>query len=279
MGEGAIYLVATPLGNLEDITLRALRTLREADLVACEDTRRTARLLRHFEIDRPLLSCHEHNEAKRAVQLVERALHGESIALVSDAGTPAISDPGNRVVRAALDAGVAVVPVPGPNAAVTALSASGLPTRTFRFLGFLPSKKAHRREAIRAIQTAQSTVALQESPHRVLGTLKEMQDLLGDRTVVIAREMTKIHEEFLRGTAGSIHRELAARPAIKGEFVILVGPRENDPVATDLALPERVDELVAEGLGRMAAIKLAARERGISKREAYARLHSEARSD
>lgn len=279
MHSGAIYLVATPIGNLEDITLRALRTLREADVIACEDTRRSSRLLRHFGIDRPLVSCHDHNEARRAAELVARALAGESIAVISDAGTPAISDPGFRVVRAALDAGVRVVPLPGPNAIVTALSASGLPAQEFAFAGFLPPKKAKRRRALRNIEPFESTVALFEAPHRILDSLIDLQDVLGDRDIVVARELTKVHEEFLRGDALSVRRELALRPTVKGEFVILVGPRSKPAAVADVPLSTRVAQLESEGRGRMDAIKQAARERGVTKRDAYAQLHAEVLSD
>ena len=279
MSRGVIYLVATPLGNLEDITLRALRTLREADLVACEDTRHTGRLLRHFEIEKPLVSCHEHNEVRRAAQLVSRALAGDSIALVSDAGTPAISDPGYRVVRAAVDAGVRVVPIPGPSAAITALAASGLPTHDFLFKGFLPRTKTKRRMALRAMEATTSTVVLYEAPHRILQALADLQELLGDRNVVVARELTKIHEEFLRGTALSIRRELLRRPVLKGEFVVLVGPSEEVAAYSEVSLSTRVGQLESQGQKRMDAIKQAARERGITKRAAYAQLHRDAEPD
>ena len=273
MPKGSIFLVATPLGNLEDITLRALRTLREVDLIACEDTRHTGRLLRRFEIEKPLVSCHEHNESRRAKELIERALHGESIAVVSDAGTPTISDPGYRVVRGAVEAGVRVVPVPGPNAAIAALAASGLPTHEFVFKGFLPARKAKRRVALRAVRGCSSTVVFYEAPHRIGGALADLHDVLGDRDIVVARELTKIHEEFLRGTALSVRSELLDRPAIKGEFVILVGPSEQVADSPSVSLTTRVSQLEGDGLKRMDAIKQAARERGISKRAAYAQLH------
>ncbi len=274
MACGAVYLVSTPLGNLEDITLRALRTLREADVIACEDTRHTGRLLRHFDIEKPLLSCHEHNEAARAREIAARAVEGESVALVSDAGTPGISDPGYRVVRAALEAGVEVVPIPGPSAAVAALSASGLPTDSFLFKGFLPPRKAKRRAALQAIKATETTIVLYEAPHRVLDMLADLLDVLGDRTVALGRELTKLHEEFLRGTASSVLRELARRPAIKGEFVILVGPEDAGAATCEESVPARVSQLERDGHQRMDAIKQAARERGISKREAYAELQA-----
>ena len=279
MRTGVIYLVATPIGNLEDITLRALRVLREADLIACEDTRHSSRLLRHFKIETPLVSCHEHNEARRAAELAARALAGEAIAVISDAGTPSISDPGFRVVRAALDAGVRVVPVPGPNAVVTALSASGLPGQEFAFAGFLPPKKTKRRAALRHIEIFESTVVLFEAPHRILDSLIDLHDVLGDRSIVVARELTKVHEEFLHGSALSIRRVLARRPAVKGEFVILLAPRSKAAVVADVPLSTRVAQLEREGNARMDAIKQAARERGVTKREAYALFHAELQSD
>ena len=269
---GVIYLVATPIGNLEDITLRALRTLREADLIACEDTRRTGRLLRHFEIQKPLVSCHEHNERERAQRLVARALDGESVALVTDAGTPAISDPGYRLVRAALDASVSVVSIPGPTASIAALAASGLPTDSFHFKGFLPRKSLRRRRAIRAIANSEGTTILYEAPHRILVTLQDIGEILGDRAVVVARELTKLHEEYLRGTATSIREELEERSSVKGEFVVLVGPSEGTRAELEESLATRVSTLQRLGKSRMDAIKQAARERGLTKREAYARL-------
>lgn len=273
MASGVIHLVATPLGNLEDITLRALRTLREADLVACEDTRRTGRLLRHFDIERPLLSCHEHNEAPRAREITKRAIQGASVALVSDAGTPGISDPGYRVVRAALEAGVTVIPIPGPNAAIAALSASGLPTHSFLFHGFLPPKKRARRAALRATADSPSTLVFYEAPFRVLDMLADVRDVLGDRRVAIARELTKLHEEFVRGSVDTVLEELAGRPAVKGELVVLVGAEPAGPPAPEQSVAVRVSELERAGKQRMDAIKQVARERGISKREAYTRIH------
>jgi 16S rRNA (cytidine1402-2'-O)-methyltransferase len=270
---GAIYLVATPLGNLEDITLRALRILKEVDLIACEDTRHTRRLLSHFEIKKPLLSYHEHNEAGRAAELVGRVQRGESVAVVSDAGMPGISDPGYRVVQEAIAAGVNVVPVPGPVAAEAALAASGLPTDTFRFGGFLPAKKAQRRKALQALMGETATLIFYEAPQRVVETLADLAEALGDRPVVIARELTKLHEEFLRGTAAAIAAELRARPAVKGEITLLIG-RGRHPAVSEKqgrqSVPARVAELIEqEQMPRMDAIKQAARERGLSKREAY----------
>ena len=277
MAKGIVYLVSTPLGNLEDITLRALRVLGEVDLVACEDTRHTGRLLRHFSIDKPLLSCHDRNEKARAREIAARAADGASVAVVSDAGTPCISDPGYRVVRAALDAGVRVVPIPGPSAAIAALSASGLPTDSFLFKGFLPPRKAARRAALRDLAAAPSTIVLYEAPHRVLEMLADLRDVMGERRVAIARELTKLHEEYLRGTPASVLQELAGRAAVKGELVVVVGPGEGEGQVPEGSLPARVRELERQGRPRMEAIKQAAREHGIGKREAYA-LVEEAKS-
>ncbi len=271
---GAIYLVATPIGNLEDITLRALRTLREADVVACEDTRHTGRLLAHFEIRKPLLSYHEHNEAQRAAELVGRARRGEAVAVVSDAGTPGISDPGFRVVRAAVEAGVPVVSVPGPVAAVSALAASGLPTDSFRFAGFLPAKSGQRRKALEALRHEDVPLIFYEAPRRIVATLEDVLQVLGDRPLAVARELTKLHEEFLRGSVSTVLEELRSRTALKGEMTVIIG-RGSTVEAPEKPLAERVAELIGtNGLPRMDAIKQAARERGLSKREAYERLQT-----
>lgn len=271
---GVIYLVATPIGNLEDITLRALRTLREVDLVACEDTRRTGRLLRRFEIDKPLLSYREHNEAARAAELVRRAQGGESIAVVSDAGTPGISDPGFRAARAAVEAGVRVVPIPGANAALAALTASGLPTDRFRFEGFLPPRKTKRRAALEPLRAETATVVFYEAPHRIAATLQDIAAALGPRPLVLARELTKLHEECLRGTAEEIAAELESRPVVKGEIVLLIGAAETSATDGLAPLETRVAALIGQGLDRMEAVKRAARERGLSKRDAYRMLEA-----
>ena len=220
---GAIYLVATPIGNLEDWSPRALAVLRQADRIACEDTRRSGRLLARFKIDKPLSSYHEHNERTRAAELVELAGRGERIAVVSDAGMPGISDPGYRIVRAAIEADIPVVPIPGPTAVETALAASGLATDRFRFEGFLPSRKAARRRALQALESEKATTVFYEAPHRILGALTDIAELLGPRQVVVAREMTKLHEEFLRGTAVEILAVLQPRAAVKGEITLLIG--------------------------------------------------------
>lgn len=218
---GTLYLVATPIGNLEDITLRALRVLRECDVVAAEDTRRTGQLLRHFDIQKPLLSCFHFNEARRGADLVGRLRGGQTAALASDAGSPGISDPGERVVRAVFETGLRVEPVPGPCALVAALTASGLPTDEFHFAGFLPHKPGQRRKRLEGLRDVPGTLALYESPFRVERLLEELAQVMPERRVVLARELTKKFEEFLRGTPGELLALLQARPR-KGEFVVLV---------------------------------------------------------
>ncbi|MFO1477871.1 MAG: 16S rRNA (cytidine(1402)-2'-O)-methyltransferase [Verrucomicrobiota bacterium] len=222
---GTLYLVATPIGNLEDITLRALRVLRECDLVAAEDTRHTGRLLQHFQISKPLLSCFQHNEARRGGEILDRLRQGQKIALVTDAGSPGISDPGERVVRAVREAGLRVEPVPGPAALVAALTASGLPTDEFHFVGFLPHKSGQRRSRLEALLPIPGTLVLYESPYRIEKLVGELQAVFPDRTVVLARELTKKFEEFLRGKPAELAAHFQQHPA-KGEFVVLVGPAQ-----------------------------------------------------
>lgn len=218
-----LYLVATPIGNLEDITLRAIRVLRECDVIAAEDTRHTGILLKHLAIQKPLISYHAHNEARRTLEIVERLARGQKVALVTDAGSPGISDPGERVVKAALAAGFRVEPVPGACALVAALTASGLPTDEFHFAGFLPHKSGQRRTELERLRSLPGTVVLYESPFRVEKLLGELADVMPDRPVVLARELTKKFEEFLRGTPADLLARLKDR-AIKGEFVVLIGP-------------------------------------------------------
>ena len=264
---GVLYLVSTPIGNLEDITMRAARVLREADLIACEDTRHTRRLLDHLGIAKRAVSYHEHNETSRAAELVERLTRGENIALVSDAGTPLISDPGYRVVNAAIEAGIAVVPIPGASAVLAALAASGLPTDEFRFCGFLPAKATQRRKLLESLRSEQCTLIFYEAPHRVLESLEDVTASMGSRPVVVARELTKLHEEFLRGSAEEVRAQLAARDAVKGEITLLIG--KGGRVVDDRPIEEAVRELEASGVERMEAIKQVARQRGLSKREVY----------
>ncbi|MBM3830211.1 MAG: 16S rRNA (cytidine(1402)-2'-O)-methyltransferase [Verrucomicrobia bacterium] len=221
---GTLYLVATPIGNLEDITLRALRVLRDCDIVAAEDTRRTGQLLKHFEINKPMVSYFAFNEAKRSEEILERLQRGEKVALVTDAGTPGISDPGERVVRAAVMAGLRVETVPGPCALVAALTASGLPTDEFHFIGFLPHKSGQRRKQLEALKQFDGTLALYESPYRIEKLLTELNEVFPDRTIVLARELTKKFEEFLRGTSAELQAQVAKR-SLKGEFVVLISGR------------------------------------------------------
>jgi 16S rRNA (cytidine1402-2'-O)-methyltransferase len=268
---GALYLVATPIGNLEDITFRAVRTLKEADLIACEDTRLTRKLLDHYGIGKPTISYHEHNEAERAEDLAERMRGGATIALVSDAGMPLVSDPGYRLVRAALENGIPVIPIPGPSAALTALAASGLPTDAFHFAGFLPHKPGQRLKALEAIAEEHATVIFYEAPHRIVESLEAVEQVLGARPIVVARELTKLHEEFLRGTAAEIRAVLAARDSVKGEITLLIG-KALAPEPDDTPVPDAVEALVRDGIPRMDAIKQVARRRGLSKREVYAQL-------
>ena len=273
-GTGCLYLVATPIGNLEDITLRAIRILKEADIIACEDTRQTQKLLHHYGIRKEMVSYHEHNELTRSPELAIELEQGAKIALVSDAGTPGISDPGHRLVTLCLRHHIPVVPIPGPSALVAALAASGLPTDEFLFVGFLPPRAGARRKALDALKAEPRTLIFYEAPHRVVETLADATEILGPRPAVIAREVTKIHEEFLRGPLAEL-LESARKRAPRGEITLLIGP--GDPqaqkVERSVSLKQRVDQLEAEGgFDRKAALKQAARERGLGKREAYKQL-------
>jgi 16S rRNA (cytidine1402-2'-O)-methyltransferase len=263
-----LFVVATPIGNLEDITFRAVRMLKEVDWIACEDTRQTSKLLQHYGIETPTISYHEHNEIERARDLVGRLLAGAAGALVSDAGMPLVSDPGYRLVHAAVDAGISVVALPGASASLTALAASGLPTDQFHFAGFLPAKPGQRFHAIEAIRHEAATVIFYEAPHRILDTLADIESALGPRQVVVARELTKMHEEYLRGTAAGIRTELARRDAVRGEFTILIG-KATKPVADDTPINDAVESCIRGGMSRMDAMKTVARQRGLSKRDVY----------
>jgi 16S rRNA (cytidine1402-2'-O)-methyltransferase len=280
-GAGCLYIVATPIGNLEDITLRALRVLREADVIACEDTRQTMKLLAHFDISKRLVSYHEHNEITRAPEIVIELEQGAKVALVSDAGTPAISDPGFRLVSLCLRHGITVVPIPGPSAFVAALAASGMPIEEFTFAGFLPSRQTARRKALRALANEPRTVALYEAPHRLLDSLEDVLEILGNRPAVIAREVTKAFEEFQRGHVEDLVAAVRKK-APRGEITLLIGPADGQMLhlnangngaQTIAPLSHRVEEIMKErGIDRKAALKLAARERGITRREAYKQL-------
>lgn len=277
--QGCLYIVSTPIGNLEDITMRALRVLKEADLIACEDTRQTLKLLSHFDISKRLVSYHQHNEITRAAEIVIELEQGAKVALVSDAGTPAISDPGHRLVSLCLRHGIQVVPVPGASAFVAALAASGMPIEQFSFVGFLPSRPTERRKSLRGLADEPRTLAFYEAPHRVLDTLEDALEILGNRPAVIAREVTKMYEEFQRGHLEQLI-EAARKKAPRGEITLLIGPPDGHEMhAADLMLAEkvplarRVDEIMLErGVDRKAALKQVARERGLTRREAYKQL-------
>ena len=272
-----LYLVATPIGNLEDITLRAIRVLKECDLIACEDTRQTQKLLNHYGIAKPTISYHEHNEASRAAELIEKLAHGLRIAMVSDAGTPGINDPGFRLVSLAIELDIPVVPIPGPAALIPALIASGLNTDSFTFRGFPSPKAGARRRQLQEIRQSNQTDIFYEAPHRIRETLEDIVAVLGaERPVIIARELTKLHEEFLRGTAQEVLNALKKRAEIKGEIVLLIGPATQAEAAAPLrSIRDRVAQLMREEkLDEKSALKKAARERGISKSAAYRELQS-----
>jgi 16S rRNA (cytidine1402-2'-O)-methyltransferase len=270
----SLYLVATPIGNLEDITLRALRVLKEVDLIACEDTRQTLKLLSHYGIQTRLVSYHEHNEMTKAAELIVDLEGGAKIALVTDAGMPGISDPGFRLIALAIRHHVPVIPIPGASAFLAALVASGLPTDSFRFSGFLPSKAGQRRKLLESVKASPRTQVFYEAPHRLLETLTDVVEVLGeDRHVVVAREVTKIHEEFLRGRAESVLKQLNSRGSVKGEITLLIAKAEDggvQPAAEVLRLSQRVRDIMAEEKAdEKTALKKVAKERGIGKSEAY----------
>jgi 16S rRNA (cytidine1402-2'-O)-methyltransferase len=269
----ALYLVATPIGNLEDITLRALRVLKEVDLIACEDTRQTRKLLNHYGIHTRSVSHHEHNEMTKAAELVVDLEGGAKIALVTDAGSPAISDPGFRLIHLAIRHHVPVIPIPGASAFLAALVASGLPTDSFRFSGFLPVKAGQRRKFLESIRDSERTQVSYEAPHRLLDTLADIVELLGaDRHIVVAREVTKLHEEFLRGRAADVLEDLKSRGEVKGEITLLIAKADSrEPRAeSSSSLAQRVREImVSEHADEKSALKQVAKERGIGKSEAY----------
>jgi 16S rRNA (cytidine1402-2'-O)-methyltransferase len=272
----ALYLVATPIGNLEDITLRAVRILKETDLIACEDTRQTQKLLNHYGISTRTVSYHEHNEMTRAAELVIELERGASVALVTDAGMPGISDPGFRLISLAIRHHVPVVPIPGASAFLAALVASGLATDSFRFSGFLPAKRGARRQLLESIKLSPRTQVFYEAPHRVMEALEDIVEILGpDRPVVVAREVTKVHEEFLRGRAGEVLENLKARDAIKGEITLLIGKAEETsrPAPSRLSVRERLGQIMAEEkVDEKSALKKIAKEMGVSKSEVYREL-------
>ena len=270
---GCLYLVGTPIGNLEDITLRALRILKEVDQIACEDTRHTQKLLNHYEIHKPLISYHEHNEMTRAPELVLALEQGAKIALVSDAGMPLVSDPGYRLVTLCLRHHVPVVPIPGPSALVASLAASGLPNEEFLFVGFLPARGGERRRALERLRIEDRTIILYEAPHRIAESVADALEILGDRPACLAREVTKLHEEFRRGKLSELAGSLEKNPA-RGEITLLIGPTEAADARAHAdstqSLAARVEELMRQvKLDRKEALKLAAKERGLTRHAAY----------
>lgn len=275
--KGTLYVVATPIGNLEDISIRALDVLKNVDLIACEDTRRTVLLLNHYGIATPRESHHEHNETRHAQRLLALLREGKSIALVSDAGTPLISDPGYVLVDACRKAGINIVPVPGPSAAVAALVGSGFPTDSFLFVGFLPAKKGQRRSKLQEIASVPATLVLYEAPHRLLHVLEDINEILGERQMCLAREITKIHEEWLRGTPLEIATALRARPQIRGEITLVVeggaSLAASEPAVWPASISQHLEqEMQKTGASPKESLKAVARQRGLSRREAYRQL-------
>ena len=278
MTTGTLYLVATPIGNLEDVSLRALRVLKESDLIACEDTRHTARLLNHYGIRTPRESCHEHNEAVRTGRFLEMLRSGKTIALVSDAGMPLISDPGHLVVSACRKEGIPVVPIPGPSAVTVALAASGLASDSFHFAGFLPPRAEARRRRLRELSAIPATLVLFEAPHRILSALEDMVEILGPRKSSLGRELTKVHEEFLHGTLREILEALRSRPRVQGEITLVI--ERGEPARETSSWPPSIEEHLKEEMARTGAahkeaLKSVARQRGISRREAFRQLVNE----
>jgi len=273
--QGCLYLVGTPIGNLEDITLRAIRILKESDQIACEDTRHTQKLLSHYNIQKPLVSYHEHNEMTRAPELVLAMEQGAKIALVSDAGMPLVSDPGYRLVTLCARHQIPVIPIPGPSALLAALSASGLPNEEFLFVGFLPARSGERQRALERLRLEDRTLILYEAPHRVAETVSDALEILGDRPACLAREVTKLHEEFRRAALSELSASLEEKP-IRGEITLLIGaplPGQSTTRDTTQSLADRVDELIRQAkLDRKEALKLAAKERGLTRREAYSKM-------
>lgn len=271
---GTLFVVATPIGNLADITQRAIKTLREVDLIACEDTRHTQKLLNHFGIQTKTISYHEHNEQQRTEQLIEKLKQGSNIAVVSDAGSPAISDPGFRIVRSAIDQDLNVVPIPGPSALISALTVAGLPTDEFFFAGFLPSRSLARRTRLQGLASIPGTLVFYESPHRLAATLKDALEVLGEREAVVARELTKLHESLRRGKLSELAEHYATAEEPRGEIVLLIDRTvlKNDFKETTKSVSELVADFESAGLDNRAALKKAARELGLSRAEAYRQL-------
>jgi 16S rRNA (cytidine1402-2'-O)-methyltransferase len=270
---GTLYIVATPIGNLNDITLRAVATLEKVDIIAAEDTRHTRLLLSHFNITSRLISCYEHNEIESARGILELLKSGKSVALVSNAGTPTVSDPGYRLINAAISENIHVVPIPGVSAAITALSASGLPSDAFYFIGFLPSKKSKRRERLEELSGLPATLIFYESPRRILEVLDDIKDIMGDRQAVLSRELTKTYEEFLRGKLSEVITELSSRQAIKGEITLLLSGDTTDIAVSFEDIASQVaDELSKGRIGVLALAKKYSRATGMSKNKLYEKI-------
>src|ERR1051326_3465987 len=269
---GTLYLVATPIGNLSDITHRALQVLRDVNVIACDDTRHTQKLLNHYGITTKTISSHEHNEQQRAVKLIDQLKQGSNIAVVSDAGTPAISDPGFRLFRAAIEN--EVPPVPGPSSLISALVAAGLPTDEFFFAGFLPARSNARRARLGELQSIPGTLIFYEAPHRLAATLKDAYEILGERDAVVARELTKIHEEIRRGRLSQLSTYYVGEEP-RGEIVVLIDRNVISAAKPQLSIAALVDQFEQEGMDQRAALKKAARELGLSRAEAYRKLVSE----
>ena len=267
---GTLYIVATPIGNLEDITLRALRILKEVDLIAAEDTRQTLKLLNHFEISKPLISYHRHNEDVKSDILIEKLKNGENIALVSDAGTPGICDPGEEVIKRAIEETIDVVPIPGACAMINALIASGIDTKEFCFLGFLPLNKKLRKEKLEEINKSEKTIIIYEAPHKMKNTLEDLNKILGDRKVVLVRELTKIHEEFLRENVNELLEKV---DNLKGEMILIIEGRKNkidsENELKNLSLEEHYKYYEKQGIDKKEIIKKIAKDRNVSKNEIY----------
>lgn len=267
---GKLYIVATPIGNLEDITLRALNVLREVDVIAAEDTRQTLKLLNHFEISKPLISYHRHNEDIKSNILIEKLKNGENIALVSDAGTPGICDPGEEVIKKSIEEGITVIPIPGACAMINALIASGLPTKEFNFLGFLPLNKKLRKEKLKEIENSEKTIIIYEAPHKMKTTLLDLKNILKNRKIVLARELTKIHEEFIRKNVDELLQEI---DNLKGEMILIIEgnkiENKEESELNNLSLEEHYKYYEKQGLDKKEIIKKIAKDRNVNKNEIY----------
>lgn len=268
--KGKLYIVATPIGNLEDISLRALRILKEVDLIAAEDTRQTLKLLNHFEINKPLISYHRHNEEIKSEILIEKLENGENIALVSDAGTPGICDPGEEIIKKAIDNNIEVIPIPGACAMINALIASGISTKEFTFLGFLPLNKKLRKQKLEEIENSQKTIIIYEAPHKMESTLKDLKEILNKRKIVLARELTKIHEEFIRKDVDQILENISN---LKGEMILIIegniSKNDNQNELNTLTLEEHYNYYKENGLSKKEIIKKIAKDRNLNKNEVY----------